>query len=116
MRELQASLTKAPDVTNKALRDLVRDGAAMINNKAKAYAPVDEGQLRASIHTEGPTGTGATVQAKVGTNVKHAKWQEFGTGIYGPNRTPIRPKIDESEPKWREAQAKTLESIIGGIK
>ena len=74
MRELQASLTKAPDVTNKALRDLVRDGAAMINNKAKAYAPVDEGQLRASIHTEGPTGTGATVQAKVGTNVKHAKW------------------------------------------
>lgn len=92
VRELQAALEKAPDVIQRKLRELVTFGAFSISNKAKGHAPVRYGQLRASIHTEGPTGSGANIQAKVGTDVKHAPYQEFGTGIYGPNRAPITPK------------------------
>ena len=92
VRELNAALAKATTVVNRQLRELVAFGAFSIGSKAKFYAPVRYGQLRASIHTEGPTGSGAAVQSKVGTDVKHAKWQEFGTGLYGPRRAPITPK------------------------
>jgi hypothetical protein len=59
---------------------------------AKQYAPIEHGFLRGSINTKGPVVTGTNVEASVGTNLDYARYQEEGTGIYGPKKTPITPK------------------------
>jgi hypothetical protein len=57
------------------------------------------------------------VQAKVGTNIKYAKWPEDGTGIYGPRKAMIRPKNAKmlawkSGGKWHYArQVRAVKAI-----
>lgn len=58
----------------------------------KAKAPIEYGNLRGSINTQGPKVTGNNVEASVGTNIEYARHQEEGTGIYGPRKQPITPK------------------------
>jgi len=62
-----------------------------VERKAKRLAPVDKGQLRASITSQVVFRGGLPI-GRVGTNVKHAMWVHEGTGIYGPRGMPIRPK------------------------
>jgi hypothetical protein len=52
---------------------------------------IDTGQTRASITTRMVTYKGMPA-ARVGTSLRRARWIHDGTGIYGPRRTPIRPK------------------------
>lgn len=52
---------------------------------------VDSGRLRSSIDVElrrGPRG----LLVRIGTNVEYAIYVHEGTGIYGKNARPIRPK------------------------
>lgn len=58
---------------------------------AKAGAPVDEGQLRASIDSAVTVQPGRVV-GRVGSPLPQAVWTSFGTGIYGPKKRPITPK------------------------
>lgn len=84
--------------------------ALEVEDKAKNFAPVDTGRLRASITTQKVGGlAGASrfirgmasrVTYLVGTNVKYAKEQEFGT-----NRAKPQPFL---RPAYRE--------VIGGYK
>lgn len=69
---------------------LFRTGNQVLN-QAKIKAPVDQGQLRASILLEMDQENGAPV-ARVGTNVRYALFVHEGTGIYGPRKTSIVPK------------------------
>lgn len=87
----------------RAVSDAINDGLFEIESRAKAYAPVDTGRLRSSIHTvpvgkggeeffkytdnEGHAYDGALMSAReaagqdigfVGTNVEYAEEQEFG--------------------------------------
>lgn len=62
-----------------------------VERRAKRLAPVDKGQLRASI-TSHVVFRGGLPIGRIGTNVKHALWVHNGTGIYGPRGVPIRPK------------------------
>jgi phage gpG-like protein len=71
-------------------QELQRQGRAVLR-AAQTLAPVDQGQLRSSIKLEMDTERGLPV-ARVGTNVKYAIWVHEGTGIYGPRKTPIRPR------------------------
>jgi hypothetical protein len=89
--ELRRAFQQAPKLTLRELSRAIGSTAASIQGKAKQYAPVDQGILRASIHTEGPHQRGNDVEAKVGTNVKYAPHQEYGTGIYGPKKRKIVP-------------------------
>lgn len=122
--ELKRAFAKAPELTKRELSRAIGDTAATVQGKAKQYAPVDQGVLRASIHTEGPRSSGNNVEAIVGTNVKYAKAQEEGTGIYGPKKqkiVPIRGKflvfkrggetifarsVKGTRPKWYFRRAK----------
>ena len=60
--------------------DLLKRGRR-VQNMAQRLAPVDQGQLRASITTE-VLGTGTTLAYHMGTNLKYGMYVEFGTGIY----------------------------------
>lgn len=58
------------------IRAVKRSGTRIVRN-AKQRAPVDEGDLRASIHMASENGG---LVAAVGTNREHAPYREFGTG------------------------------------
>lgn len=89
--ELKRALRQAPQLTKRELSRAIGDTVATVQGKAKHYAPVGQGVLRASIHTEGPNATAKNVEAIVGTNVKYTKTQEEGTGLYGPKKQKIVP-------------------------
>jgi hypothetical protein len=79
-------------------RDMLRRGlkveSAAKRNLAGANgkpARVDTGQTRASVSTRMVTYRGYPA-ARIGTSLRRARWIHDGTGIYGPQRTPIRPK------------------------
>lgn len=61
---------------------------------SRQFCPVDEGRLRQSIK-----GTverrGNALVGTWGSDVPYALYRHEGTGIYGPRRTPIRPKRGE---------------------
>jgi phage gpG-like protein len=78
-------------------RDLLRRGLR-VETQAKRNLGgvdgpkrVDTGRLRASIHTSMVYVRGAPA-ARVGTNVRYARWVHDGTGIWGPRHQPITPK------------------------
>lgn len=89
--ELKRAFQQAPQLARREFSKAIASTAASIQNAAKRYAPVDQGVLRASIHTEGPTATNGNVEATVGTNITYAPYQEEGTGLYGPRKTKIVP-------------------------
>lgn len=65
-----------------------------VQNAARRRAPVDEGTLRNSIEyvvTVGPNSTHVTI----GSPLPYARYIHEGTGIYGPQGTPIVPVTRE---------------------
>jgi len=63
---------------------------------------VDTGRLRSSITWEIRI-YGNMPIARIGTNVKYAKFVHDGTGIFGPYSTVIRPKHAKAM-KWKSKQ------------
>jgi hypothetical protein len=107
--ELARAFREAPMITERELKRSIGTTAFRVEREAKQNAPIDQGILRGSINTDGPHKRGNDVQASVGTNVSYAKAQEEGTGIYGPRRTPIRPKVGKvlawkRDGKWHFAR------------
>lgn len=78
-------LEKAPQQTITEVTKAVNDAAIAIRNKARSYAPHQHGTLQNSIHATPATVMANNVKATVGTNLDYAPYQEYGTGIYGPN-------------------------------
>lgn len=87
---LARAFAQAPEIVGRNMRDALNKTAYKAEAVAKEAAPHQYGHLRGSIHTEGATDR--VLEAKVGTQLKYAPYQEFGTGIYGPNAAPITPK------------------------
>ena len=97
----------------------VKASVKLIENAAKAKAPVDTGALRDSI-TSSVDESGKTVVGQVGPNVHYAMYVEFGTGIRGaaspgagagpynpswpgmPAQPYMRPAIDENRDAVKE--------------
>lgn len=97
---LKRAFASSPRIVREHLKDVVGTVAYTIEGKAKVNAPHQTSALRGSIHTEGPkVGVGGDIEAIVGTNVRYAPYQEYGTGIYAEppegvsaKRQPITPK------------------------
>jgi hypothetical protein len=67
----------------------VRDRAREL---ARERSEESSGALPASIRYVTVEGLGeGTVVAQVGSDLRHARWVEDGTGIYGPRGRPIKP-------------------------
>lgn len=91
LEDLQKAFERAPKTVT---REVVRAGnRALVRYQATARqgAPVDKGQLRSSIMVSPMYDWGDRIEGAVGTGVRHAIYQEQGTGIYGPAKRPIRP-------------------------
>lgn len=73
-----ARITHTPQVFSA-----FRDGTMIVMAEAGRRAPVDRGQLRASILPEVKT-TGDQIQGIVYSNAKHAPFMEFGTKPHWP--------------------------------
>jgi len=71
----------------------INSSALAIDRAAKLRVPVDTGRLRSSIRLVFNKGTFPLVAASVGTDVKYAKFVEFGTAKMGKktNRQPLPP-------------------------
>lgn len=98
--ELKKAFAASPKIVQDHMRKVVATIAYNVEGKAKINAPHQTSALRGSIHTEGPkVGTGGDIEARVGTNLRYAPYQEYGTGVYAEppegfsaRRQPITPK------------------------
>jgi len=92
---LKIEFVNAKEIANKINGTAIRKaGRTMIDYAtllamatAKEEAPVDKNTLRGSITRN----ILSDFEGKIGTDVKYAKYQEYGTGIYGPYKRPIKP-------------------------
>lgn len=83
-KELQDALTSVDEFAKNAIKVAINKTAYEFERRARANAPHKKGGLRSSIHTDQAPGhlaqvTGNNIEAVVGTNLKYAKAQEFGT-------------------------------------
>ena len=74
-------------IANIELKETMNKATQLVHGQAKALAPVDTGQLAGSIHMQ-VKDTGKELQGRVYTNVEHAPYVEFGTGITGNGTYP----------------------------
>lgn len=79
-------------------RDILRRGLKVETQAKRNLAGangkprrIDTGQTRASVTTT-MLFPGGVPTARVGSPLRKAVWIHHGTGVYGPRRTPIRPK------------------------
>lgn len=69
----------------------VREVTERTARKTRQRAPVDTGELRASVTTEYEART-TRITGTVWVNARHSRPVQLGTGIYGPSGRPIRPR------------------------
>ena len=86
-------------IANMELRDAMNKATELVHGQAKALAPVDTGQLAGSIHMQ-VKDTGKELQGRVYTNVEHAAYVEFGTGITGNGTYPY--KVEGFSPEYKD--------------
>lgn len=93
LEKFQEVVAKAPAKTIELVKNAVYASANSIRTDAKSFAPHKTGALQDSIHVEGPTATPGNISASVGTDLKYAPYQEYGTGVYseypGASHEPI---------------------------
>lgn len=88
-RLISKLVNKSPQVVVKAKVAGLRRATDLFRGKAVEEAPHQKGTLWKSIKTKvASNGDSGEIYSKL----DYAKWQDEGTGIYGPNRAPIRPK------------------------
>lgn len=87
---LMSKLQNSPRIVEDAERSMLERATLQAKTTAKENAPVDKSILRGSIDHDIKGSVGEMVGI-VGTNVKYAKFQEEGTGIYGKRHRMITP-------------------------
>lgn len=75
----------------QASADDLRPRANRVLSGARRRAPVDRGQLRASISVQFTRAPNGAPVARIGSNLPYALYVHEGTGIYGPRGVPITP-------------------------
>lgn len=84
VEELRAKLKQVQsDLKGQPMVQGMQEATLAVTGSARRYAPVDTGRLRASIMPS-VTSTGDSVRGVVGSNVKHAPFQELGTRPHWP--------------------------------
>ena len=110
---LSIDLPKAVDAS--VMREVGMEAMAAIEERAKAYAPVDDGDYRDSITTQDQSGaqgveiaTGPTGRQEGGVGA----YQEFGTVNMAAN-PHIRPAVDNEGPRVIQTVADELGLSVG---
>lgn len=131
--KLQSLSMSVPDLLEKGLTQ----GAAIVEAKAKGYAPYESGTFRRSINYRTKEKSLNSVIIEVGTNLKYARLQEFGgtikaknkpflifrtkdgrwvktKSVYVPPHPYMTPAMDESHDLINAAFKFKVESILAG--
>lgn len=69
-----------------------RELADAFVEQARVFAPYRTGDLSKSIEAGEPIPTGNGWQVVITVGEEHGRYQEEGTGIYGPQGVPITPR------------------------
>lgn len=80
-------------VLGERLESAMEKAVQLVEREAKERAPIDTGNLRASIASEVRTDVESAVQGIVGSNVEYAPFQEFGTSKMGASPF-LQPAIE----------------------
>jgi HK97 gp10 family phage protein len=96
-------LKEMPDEVQKKLTDVLSDVGRQTVIKARAYAPVRTGALRASIYAT----TTRNLELRIGAYVYYALFQEYGTRYIAP-RYFLTRAVQENLPLLR---TRMLEAI-----
>lgn len=112
IRRLSADLNNEAKRVGARAATVVRATAARIERDAKIAAPVDTGNLRASISTE-TTGDGrnARMTAEIGPTAAYGIYVELGTSRMG-SQPFLFPAADRHEPAFLQAMAQAAEPQI----
>lgn len=87
-----------------------RKTATAINRDAKALAPVDTGNLRASLGVEfSGDGRAGVMRAEIGPSASYGLYVEMGTSRMAA-QPYLRPATERHVPAWMAA----LEQVAGG--
>jgi HK97 gp10 family phage protein len=92
LKELQEDFKKVGEEAPQRLKFGLSQFLSMVADTARTTCPVKTGHLQSSITHEITKATKTEVEGRVGSNVLYAPYVELGTGVYGPSKTPIRPK------------------------
>lgn len=98
-----------------ALEDAVGKAAEDLQGRAQDVAPVDTGTLRASIHVEGPTSGGSSVEAKVATggeSSEYAIYQHEGTSRGVPATKFLEIPLIQMSPVYRAYLEQAMRSAF----
>jgi HK97 gp10 family phage protein len=114
-RDLRRALGKLDGAASgRVLGRAVMAGALIVEGRAKELAPVDTGNLRASLQAELLAAGTRGAEAQVGTGVSYAAHQEFGTHRM-PAHPFLRPALDESEQAVRRAVGDVVRRAVEGV-
>lgn len=104
LNALAASFTKGGENIGKLAQVVVRKTALDIEADAKAFAPVDTGNLRSSIsHSDLRTvGQGGVLEAEIGPTANYGIYLELGTSRMAP-RAYLGPALDRRTPQFVQA-------------
>lgn len=105
---LRRSLKELDDMAN--YEPTMTDIVLQIERDAKKGAPVDTGNLRASIESEVHLEDADTVAGFVGTNVEYAPFVELGTSRMGAQPF-LRPAVEENRDLIEDELGATVEEL-----
>lgn len=109
MNKLEADMAAAPRELDGLVRAVMQKGAADIKRDAKIFAPVDTGNLRASIGYETKVSAGS-VEAEIGPTAEYGHYVELGTTTMAPHAY-MGPAFDRHAHLVEDA----LGQILGGL-
>lgn len=112
LRSLGHDLTRAGAKAQAGARMVVAKTAADITADAKAFAPVDTGNLRASIGHDLFEGNGET-SAEIGPTTNYGGFVEWGTSRMAP-QPYLGPAFDRRVPQFEKALGDMIDGTWKG--
>lgn len=114
LRSLSADLTAAGRQVGNRAREVVRKTAYDIERDAKAFVPVDTGNLKSSIgHSDLRIENTGTISAEIGPTANYGLFVEAGTSRHAP-QAYMGPAADRHAPSFAEAMAQLGAEALGG--
>lgn len=92
LAKLQRAFSQSPELVAREVKGAGNKSLVRFQGSARQKARVDTSQMRGGILVRPMRQRGSTIEGAVEATAKHSLWQEQGTGIYGPSKTPIRPE------------------------
>ena len=115
LNEFAVVIGKAAANTGKMAQTVIKKVAVDITRDAKAFAPVDTGNLKSSIgHSDlRAVGHSGDLEVEIGPTANYGIYVEFGTETMAP-AAYMGPAADRHFGPFEQAMAQIAEDALGG--